>query len=169
METAKMSSLGIGAIVSLVALLVTVLNFLRDRARIKITFSELPVGALVRAPIANEIEGLVTVINKGRRPVTIAGVLGCYLRAPLRMQFNDCRQHPNPLTLYPHTLAEGQYLSVTHAYPTKVKLGLIEVFDGVGRTHKKRVAPVYQYWKGRFTQWRGRRGVRGSRQEVRNE
>ena len=100
------------------------------------------------------------IINNGRRPVTIAGVLGARLDAPFRMQFNDCAQHPDPLTLYPYTVNESKHLMVTHAYSKEVQVGWIEVYDGVGRTHKKRVAPVYRYLKGRFTKWRARRNRR---------
>jgi hypothetical protein len=140
------------AVVSTMTGFIQLSNFLRDRARIKLTarhkmkeFGAMRLGA--------ELLTIITVTNTGRRPVTITGVGALCLHPHDPFVFQTCKP---PL---PHELTEGKHLNAMMAegdfdFST---IDRWEAYDAVGRTHRLRVASWRAHTLSNFKrrlQWR---------------
>jgi hypothetical protein len=139
------------AIVSTVGGFIQLMNFLRDRATIKITIARnmKSVGDPRRDGIALTI---VKVANTGRRPVTITQIGIMHLNNSGALFFDTSPQLPCELT-------EGKY-ALTNVNEEKLDYNVIRCFyayDATGRNFKLNCASLYRrvIWVGRraYLRW----------------
>lgn len=124
------------ALMSTIVGVVQLSNFLRDRARIKISARRNM--EIIGAP-GHHRKGLtiVQVSNAGRRPVTITTVGARCLHPHNPFVIPEC----NPAL--PHELTEGKSLTAIIP-PCDLDFSTIDVweaYDAIGRFHRLRVAP----------------------------
>lgn len=92
-----------GAIIASIGLLLSALNFLRDRARIKV---ELTNGLYTAGGSVSDVQLILSVKNMGRRKITLANA-GFLLENGYNVFF------PNPVGInFPHELGEGKSASM---------------------------------------------------------
>jgi hypothetical protein len=126
------------AVVSTITGAVQLSNFLRDRARIKVSVRHNM--QIVGDPrYDGKTLTMVYVINRGRRPVTITTV-GAHMLYP-----HNHIVIPNCNPPLPHELTEGKSL-IAIIPPCDLDFSAIDlwvVYDAVGRSYRLRVAPWY--------------------------
>jgi hypothetical protein len=93
-----------GAIVATISAVVIILNYLRDRGKIKVKISE---GFIIPSSyLGHNIQIFIEAINIGRRPVTLAGV-GFTLKNKKFLII------PKPINIsFPYELKEGKAVQV---------------------------------------------------------
>jgi hypothetical protein len=133
-----------GAIVATATGIVQIINFRRDRPRVKITVTS-NADFHVHSEEGDDPYTTVTVANAGRRPVTITGVSCRKLYPKKGYVVCNC----NPL---PQELTEGKQLT---AYVDEMQFDVCElegweVYDAVGHTYRRPVAPLYKRLISRF-------------------
>lgn len=135
-----------GAIVATASVLIALLNYFRDRHRVKITYQK-DVKLMGTQGIYDQSKTYfnITVINKGRRPVKIekaaikiVGEKGYYLLgdsfAPHRMQVLT---EDSPKTEF---LADQSLIDLS-------KIWYIYVYDATGRKYKKYTHILPTFWR----------------------
>jgi hypothetical protein len=143
-----------GAAVATVLGVFQIINFLRDRRKVKITVrsnteyvSALAIPNDCRGDDGDDPYTTITVANAGRRPVTITGIGGYRLYQRKGFLVWHCPSLPQELT-------EGKHLTafVDETEYDLTDLECWEVYDAVGHTHRLKVAPFYGRWASRL--WR---------------
>jgi hypothetical protein len=133
------------AVVSTVTGLVQLLNYRRDRDKIKITVQK-NMRIYGDPRYADKTLTIVKVVNAGRRPVTITSIgVECLFPNPHGV-FPDT--NPN----LPYELTEGKYL-VAQANQEGLDFSIIQcwfVCDALGRTHRLSAAPWHKRWVSNY-------------------
>jgi len=133
------------ALVSTVIGIVQLLNFLRDRDKIKVTVRR-DMRIFNDPRYENMTLTILRVANAGRRPVTITSV-GAECLFP-----NDHWVCTDTNPALPHEIDEGQYL-LAQIDQTGLNFSIIQSWfahDALGRTHRLDVAPWYKRWVSTF-------------------
>jgi hypothetical protein len=141
-----------GAVLATITGAVQMANFLRDRRLVKVRVQH-DMEMIGDPRYANVTLTIVTVINAGRRPVTITGV-SAYRLFPLKpFVFTDTRP------ALPYELTEGKQLLALGDLKT-IDLTTIEhweAYDALGNTYRLFVAPWHKRW---ISRWRRKRAWR---------
>lgn len=139
-----------GAILATVGTLVQLLNFLRDRKVVKISYqTNLKMAGGQSVIYGPDLYVLVKVVNTGRRPVTISTV-GALYRDGTGAIFPDTRP------LMPTEIKEGQAIQVIIKQEGIgfEKMAFIEATDAAGTNFRLGVAPVWR--RALWAIWRPR-------------
>jgi hypothetical protein len=137
-----------GAILATLTGIVQVINFFRDRRKVKISVQqnmEIVFAASGQA-MADEPFTVVTVANAGRRPITIVNVGGYRLYPGKGFVIQQCNP---PL---PRELTEGKHLTAL-VDETEIDLSELEsweAYDAVGHTYRLPMASIHRRLISRF-------------------
>ena len=127
--------------------IVQVVNFRRERARVKVTVQhDMEVVGHPNPGYANMTLTIVRAANSGRRPVTITSI-GAYRLYPRKALV---AADTNPVL--PHELTEGKYVTAM-IEQRGLDLESIEswhAWDAVGRQYSLNVAPWHKRWYSRY-------------------
>jgi hypothetical protein len=138
-----------GAVVATITGAVQTINFFRDRRKLKISVQGNMefVSAATGSTVDDDPYTVITVANAGRRPITITNVGGYRLYPGKGFVIQQCNP---PL---PRELTEGKHL-IALVDETEFDLSELEsweVYDAVGHTYRRPVAPLY---KRLISRWR---------------
>jgi hypothetical protein len=132
-----------GAVLATATGIVQIVNFFRDRRKVKISVQadmEIVSAASGKAVHGNIAFTVVTVANAGRRPITIVNVGGYRLFPGKGFVVQQCTP---PL---PRELTEGKHLTalVDESQLDLSKMESWEASDAVGHKYRLPIAPFYK-------------------------
>lgn len=133
-----------GAVVATTTGVIQIANFIRDRARVKVSVQH--DMEMVGDPRYEGITfTILTAVNIGRRPVTIKSMGAYYLHPAKAFVVGDTRP------VLPCELTEGKQVMalVDQSDLDLTKIEEWQAWDTAGRTFALPVAPWYKRWKSR--------------------
>jgi hypothetical protein len=134
-----------GAVLSTLTAAAQIVSFLRDRAKVKVTYQR-HMSIIGGSGYEDTLLTVVRAVNVGRRPVTLTNI-GAY------------RLHPRNAFVCAHTvptmpteLLEGKYVTamVDEADLDFEHIEAFEAYDAVGRTYRCNIAPWRKRTWSRF-------------------
>lgn len=122
-----------GAIIATVSILIGAYNAWRDRARIKVKVSY----HILLKPLGNKEFAVITVINRGRRPITLnsIGSVGFALKGGKVLMSTDLEMNRFPIQI---TEGNSTDIHIEKEGVIKYKNGLLYAFakDATGKVYK---------------------------------